>query len=90
MMKKSRDHQILVIIMAHIDSNLVRQIYSTLSSNAYNDVLQQIDFLKRLAAQRNKYAQRDISGRNSTLYPVSRDYTSTRVHVSITAQIIIS
>ena len=72
MMKKSRDHQILVIIMAHIDSNLVRQIYSTLSSNAYNDVLQQIDFLKDLLLK-------EISTHKETYQEGTAHYTLYRV-----------
>ena len=39
-MKKSRDHQRLIIIMAQMDSNLVWKIDLTLSSSAYFNVMQ--------------------------------------------------
>ena len=43
-MKKSRDHQRLIITMAHMYSNLVWQIDLTLSSSEYLNVLKWIVF----------------------------------------------
>ena len=68
MMNKYRYHRILIIIMTHMESDLVWQIYSTLSSSAYLNVLQLIDFFQIISAQKNNYTKRNMAGRNSTLY----------------------
>ena len=40
MIRKSMDHQRMIIIIPHMDSKLVWKIDSTLSSSAYLNVLQ--------------------------------------------------
>ena len=39
-MNKYRYHNILIVIMAHMNSNMAWKIYSTLSSHAYFNVLE--------------------------------------------------